>query len=511
MKTSWSFRHTLFTSSLTVAVCLTLALTARAVDSTAPANHLAGAAQLPPAEESSDLTQNRPRVLVWERSADPADVLAGEPAGPPADAPVEKAEPTGPTPSMFLTGDWAGARTALSRRGLDFEFRYAGEVLSNLRGGLKPGTIYEGLFRPRVNFDLGKFSDSKLGKFRVSAVFPHGRSLSENYTGDLFVLSNIDAPDIPRLFELWYEQSWGDDRFSLRLGKLTADDEFATTETGGLFLNGTCGWPAFLGANTPSPAYPTAALGARLAIKLSDRITIQSGLYDGHPDPDDAMGRQRDPNGVGLHLSEGALWLNELILSRPSVDGDSTLPGTFRLGGWWHSDRFAHQRLDADGLSLADPASTGAPRMLRNNWGLFLAAEQQVYREPSEDPRSSQGLGVYTRLGGSPPDRNLLEFYSEAGLNYRGLIPGRDEDESGVAVVYGKISREAGQLTTENNRFTGGNEPRPDFEVVMEATYRVWLRPGCRIRPSVQWILHPGGSKALGDALVIGLRVSLDL
>ena len=45
----------------------------------------------------------------------------------------------------YLLGDWGGKRTELSRHGADFEFFYLGTVPNNLAGGLKTGSLYQGM------------------------------------------------------------------------------------------------------------------------------------------------------------------------------------------------------------------------------------------------------------------------------------------------------------------------------------------------------------------------------
>jgi porin len=188
---------------------------------------------------------------------------------------------------------------------------------------------------------------------------------------------------------------------------------------------------------------------------------------------------------------------------------DTGLPGQTKLGGWYHTGEFAHQRLDNSGQSLADPASSGQPFQVRGNWGAYLTAEQQLWREGSDNAPSDQGLGVFTRIGGSPGDRNPLEFYVEGGLTYTGLVPGRKADVCGVAVVYGHMSRDARQLAAECNDASPAPGPLPDYEMVVEATYRAALRPGLTVQPVVASVIHPGGS-AGGDAVVLAFRFNLD-
>ena len=71
-------------------------------------------------------------------------------------------------------------------------------------------------------------------------------------------VSNLEATDATRLFELWFEQHLFDDKVAIRFGQLAADAEFIISEGGGYFLNGTWGWPSITAADLPSggPAYP---------------------------------------------------------------------------------------------------------------------------------------------------------------------------------------------------------------------------------------------------------------
>src|ERR1700681_1026479 len=55
-----------------------------------------------------------------------------------------------------LSGDWGGARTELSKRGIDITFNYMGETLGML-GGIRQGVSYEHRFELSVDADLEKF------------------------------------------------------------------------------------------------------------------------------------------------------------------------------------------------------------------------------------------------------------------------------------------------------------------------------------------------------------------
>ena len=415
-------------------------------------------------------------------------------------------------PETAISGDdslcpvWGGFRTRLSDHGFDYSVTYIGEVLGNVAGGIERGVIYEGLLKAQVDFDTAKLGAWPSGAFHGSALYPHGEGLSEKYLGDLFTLSNIDAPDAVCLFELWYEHQFG--ALSLRVGQLAADEEFAFTDYGAVFINGTVGWPAIIALNAPTPAYPLATPGVRLAANLGGGWSLQTAVYNGDPCPEDSNGNELNPHGVYWSFQD-AFVIAELKREWHREADAAGLPGQAKLGGWYHTGQFDHQRLDDTGLPLSDPASTGQPLQVQGNWGLYLTVEQQLWREPAADPASDQGVGVFARFGGSPGDRNPLEYYAEGGVTCTGLLPGREADVCGVAVVYGQMSHDARQLAEECNCTSAYAGPLPDYEMVVEATYRVAVRPGFTTQPVAAYVIHPGGS-AGGDALVLGLRFNLD-
>lgn len=291
----------------------------------------------------------------------------------------------------------------------------------------------------------------------------------------------------------------------MRLGQLAADEEFAGTEYGSLFVNGTCGWPALIAVNVPSPAYPTATLGARLEWSVTDRWTVRGGVFDGDPYPVDAAGEPMDPHGTRFGWRD-ALGLVEVEYAWSREDEAKGLPGRAAMGGWYHTATYEHQQMDENGLCLAHPASSGHALTLDGNMGGYVIVEQQLWAEEDR----AQGPGLFVRLGGAPPDRNPLELYLEAGLVWIGMIPGRDEDSFGVAVVHAEMSRDARELVRSAGIYTGSMSPLPDFERVVEATYTAVVRPGLTLQPVVGWVQHPGGAPGR-DALVVGLRANVEL
>ena len=53
--------------------------------------------------------------------------------------------------------------------------------------------------------------------------------------------------------------------------------------------------------------------------------------------------------------------------SPDDVQRAAGLPGLYKLGAWHHSKKFSDQRVDAQGLSQADPASSAISKQHRGN------------------------------------------------------------------------------------------------------------------------------------------------
>src|SRR5262249_18421309 len=117
--------------------------------------------------------------------------------------------------------------------------------------------------------------------------------------------------------------------------------------------------------------------------------------------------------------------------------------------------------------------------------------------------------------GGVPQDRNLINFYADGGLVYKGLIPLRPNDKVGVAAPYAPAAVNGGALKPGTG-FSGnfffpvrGADPRIDVR------YSAKLCRGWMMQPEVQYIIRPGAGVLNSDgslrpnAWVIAVRSAL--
>jgi porin len=418
-----------------------------------------------------------------------------------------------------LTGDWGGARTALKDKGIDVTLNYVNEVFAVLSGGLKRQASYEGRLEFSLDTDLQKLIgwSGASTHFTIYQIHNSGRNVAEN-VGGIADPSNIDALATTRLFTAWFQQNAFDDRVSLRIGQLAADDEFINSPTAGGLVNGTFGWAGVLAANMTNggPAYPLATPGVRLAVKPTDQLTVQAAVFSGDPAGancnDDAQACNR--HGTTFSFSGGALWMGEMQYAVNQDKKSPGLPGVYKLGGWYATTDFAdqHYGLDIAGntVSLADPTVAG-PLNHHGDWGLYAVADQMVWRS------DQQSLNLFLRGGVSPSDRNLISSYVDAGAGFKGLLPGRPDDVLTVGFAYAKISRDAAALDQDVLAFSGPPYPIRDEEVVFEASYQAQLAPWWIVQPDLQYIVHPGGKVSdpdnpgatVSNAFVAGVRSTI--
>ncbi|MGA8482573.1 MAG: carbohydrate porin [Chthoniobacterales bacterium] len=143
--------------------------------------------------------------------------------------------------------------SATEQKGLTFSAEYTGEVFGNLSGGIKKGATYEGLLKLSLQLDLTKAAGWNGATIYGSMLYPHGEGITDRYTGDFNRLCNIDAYDSVGLFELWFQQTLFGDLFSIRIGQMSADQEFYQSTTSNLFINSCFGTFPTIGFGTNLP------------------------------------------------------------------------------------------------------------------------------------------------------------------------------------------------------------------------------------------------------------------
>jgi porin len=426
--------------------------------------------------------------------------------------------------SQNLLGDMGGLRPALAKYGATLSILENVETFGNLTGGVRPGFETNGLTTATLQVDARKAFGLTGGLFNVSGLQIWGGDLSADNLLVIQTASDISAPVGVRLWELWYQQKFGD-RFGLKIGAQSLDEEFAISPSSYFFINSASGWPALAAADLPGggPAYPLAALGARGRAQLMDNVTLLAGLFNGSPIPKNSPNNPRsNPYGVSFPVDTGLLAIAELQFMFLGTRGSakahdqSSLPGVYKIGLWWDSGTFDDQHYDTMGVPLASPASDGIPAIHHGDFAIYGVADQMIWRATDDTSRT---LNVFVRPMFAPfEDREFVSFSLDAGLNLKSPLPGRDNDAFGVEIGVARASSGASGYDRNLNAYNfPAHTPVRNAETFLEATYQAQVTPWWQIQPDVQYFVNPGAGIAnpsdptqkVKNELVIGLRTNV--
>ena len=357
----------------------------------------------------------------------------------------------------WLVEDWGGQRHTLADQGIDFEFVLTLEGVQNVSGGVARSS------RGLANLDLIMDAQgqalglSEQGALHVYFLGNAGGTPTE-MIGDLQATSNIEAPETFKLYELWWQQRYADDRLAWLAGLHDYNATFNTLDTAGLFTNSSFGISPDVSQAPPS-IFPTTSLAFMVSAFGDQGTYVHAAAYDGVPgDPGDEHGTHvilQNDDGVFFAL-EGGLH-NE--------DSGTKLA----LGGWYRTTDFES---DFSGASYSD------------NAGAYLIGES---------PLADKWAG-FLQLGHANKNRNQVGDYVGTGVTYSNwLMP---EDTVGIGLACANAS----------SAYRNANPSMDDYELAIECTYAFSPQPWLTLQPDIQFIQNPGMDAALDDAVALSLR-----
>jgi porin len=379
-----------------------------------------------------------------------------------------------------LTGDWSGIRTKLGGEGVILEVVLKADILSNLSGGIKRGTKYMDNWDVKLLADADKLWGWNNTTAFLQLISNHGGKFNGTHVGSFMGVDNIEVnTNTTKWFHAWLERRFFDEKFSVLAGLYPVDSQFYVTDATGVFLHPTGGMAAEVaqtGVNGPS-IFPTSSFGFRAMWQPTPKFYFQAALVDGVPgDPNDPYGTH-----IRFDRGDGTLAIMETGL-RPAEEISK-----YAVGTWRYTPRFD---------DLVDTDALGNP-LRRVNRGAYFLAEQTVFRE-KEDP--AQGPALFFRYGVANGDVNTLDYSYSLGLRYKGLLPGRDEDEFGIGMTRGHAGAKFRQAAAT---------PLTSGETALEITYRAKVARWLAIQPTLQRIASPGFNPALRDAWIAGARFEI--
>lgn len=418
-----------------------------------------------------------------------------------------------------LTGDWWGIRNAFDDKGVEFVFNYTTNLAGNPVGGMSQGFTYTDNIYFGVQLDMEKLVGWKGALITVSGLDRNGTSLSQQNIGNQFTVQQIYGGQTAMFYALFLEQKFWDDKADLKIGRFATGDDFASSPLYWLYMNnGIDGNPQGLPVNATFSAYPWAVWAARLKLTPTKETTAMVGLYQ-------ASNRifNRNYHGTdwsirgndGVMLISQVGWNPEFFkrevpaeAATPKSDGKQVaiagktgksfkqpveagemkgLPGHYWFGAYYSTLQYQQY--------------SGNQTTAGGSYGFYWHADQMVFQE---GPGSDQGLTIWSAFLFSPQQNiSKLPFQVNGGIVYKGLIPSRDDDFSIFGIVYGNFSND---YAADQNAAGLGN---PSYEMVFEWAYRVQINKFIYAQPDVQWVVNPGGTGTIPNALVLGAQIGV--
>ncbi len=377
-----------------------------------------------------------------------------------------------------LTGDWGGARTELADAGVEVFAYYNAIFAGNVSGGVSRDSDYAGDLFAGLRLDLAKLAGWEATTLTLSGIDRHGESIDRAVGGQYSVMQLVGG-QTTSLYNVVLEKLFADGDVSVKVGRMTATDDFVGSPLYGYSLNnavnGQIRAVLFDGVMT---SYPFAVWGGRVKARVSDEVEVRVGVFQLSSD-------MFDPDKHGLDLA---------IASDDGVSVFTQVDWNTELGG--RKARFFAGMNNTFFIDLAEfgPAGDTTSRFTR----FYAHGDVQVYRESGD---GDEGLTLFATLAYTAQDEiAIMPVQSTVGAHYRGLLPGRPDDRTVVFVTYGGFSGEYSDAQV------AGGGSSVDSEMVFEVGHRFQLTRFAYVQPSVQYIRTPGGAGDIDDAVVLGVQ-----
>lgn len=394
---------------------------------------------------------------------------------------------------QYLLGDWNGKRTELAQQGVKFEANLLTDTAYLADGGRNEGAdpLTSAQLWLGTQLDMEKLAGWDGVTVRAVATARQGQSTSVR---DLQVsqsvphMANVQGTfgrgnQDSRLTELSIEKNYKDQGLSIKAGRLGLGMDFnvmACDFASTAFCAAQMGkWQGNIWMNTP-----VAQWGTRVKQQLNPDVAVQVGVYEFNPDngngTKEGQGWSLDAdNADGVTIPAEVIWTPKSL-----VNG---LPGSYRVGGMYNTaDDVANQK------DVANP--TDAKNRTFAGW---LAVEQQLTSTGS----GRQGLHSFANFTWHDRDTNKVDNSQQLGLKYIGLVDSQPNDILGLAVnrVHVNDRFVEYQESVDNTAYDASAEYNIELNYSYNATK--WLM----LRPNLQYVINPGSSNQVDNALVVGL------
>jgi porin len=400
-------------------------------------------------------------------------------------------------PRDHLLGDWGGLLPKMEDAGVTPTLNYLSNIAGNPTGGKYSALAYADNIGLGLLFDLHKIVGLDGGSFLISMSQRDGTSLTQRSVGNVFSVQQVYGGQTFHLIDVAYGQKLFNDCLDISVGRIAAGDDFLVSPYNYLFMqNGFDGNPVGIFFNSPGmTAYPNATWGARFKVTPTKRSYVMVGVYNG-----DATIRTDESHGANMSMNGPLQIMAETGYRYNGLPGDSQYLGNYKLGGWLDRNTYTNYNT----VGYAAPAST-----TQGNWGIYGMFDQVVL--PFGERGSNRGMGVFGSALFSPDQSvSQMPYFFTAGLAARGIWAERPVDTAGFGVVFGEFSNDL-RAAEQREQLLTPTIGIQSHETVLEWTYRINMDNGAIfVQPDIQYVLRPGGTGQIANALVLGAQIGVN-
>lgn len=390
--------------------------------------------------------------------------------------------------SPYLFGDWQGMRTELLTQGIKLDANLIVDSAYLADGGYNSGNDpkYASQFLIGSTLDLEKLANWEGMTLKVTITARQGQSLSLEDISDPSApqLANVQANygrgnSKSRLTEFSLEKNFKQQGLSMKLGRLGIGTDFNVMSCefqNNSFCAAQMGkWQSGIWYNSPISQW-----GGRLKYQFHPDLAAQIGVYEYNPQ--NAL--ERHGWNLSTHHADGVTIPIEMIWQPKSLING--LAGTYRVGAMYNS---------ADEAKNQKDIRTGQQQ--NHTYGAWFNFDQQL----TSVGVGKQGLHSFANFTFHSRTTNKVDQSQQIGLKYYGVISSRAEDNLGFALNRIHI----------NDRFAEDKKQfNADAEYNIELNYSYYPTKWLMLRPSLQYIVHPGATHDVNNAWVLALGTKLN-
>ncbi len=372
----------------------------------------------------------------------------------------------------------------LANHGVYITGRTINEGFSDVSGGLKRGTLYEGFTLLGVDLDMNRIAGINGGILHVLFNDLNGIPFAP-YSGSQYGYNRVfGAPASARLNEFSWEQRLFDNKLDIRIGRVPIGSQFDFSNVYCEFVSGICALPAGYAFTKGYPSYLAASWSAIAQVRLPSNFYLNAGIFEDQPsitlvNHPGLPGEDWAPDKARGATIPVQLGYRERLAT-------TAYPKAFSIGAFYDTGDYTDPYYNSAGETRA--LNGGAPRLDHGKSQVWFQGQQVVWRP---DPTNDRALTIFGGANVTTSGDANINQAAFLGMSLRGPFDPRPNDTFNVVAQYIGLNNtyiDNVNLTLAKQGIQGElNQAEGFFEV----NYGICLSPGTYLKPFLDYMVNP--------------------